>query len=446
MITGTVLKRAFDVFFSFIGLILLSPLLLTIAMVLKLSERGPVFYHQRRIGLRGRPFLIHKFRTMAHDAEKTGPSVTRDGDSRITRLGRILRKTKLDELPQLWNVIKGEMSLVGPRPEVPEYVAQYRPEQRAILNLKPGITDLASIYFRNEEMLLKHADHVEAFYLQHCVPRKVQLNLDYARRANLFTDAWIIVQTLCPYWITLLSAYSLVLSASFYAACQLAYDFHPPPNSGADLPLMVAIVALQLGALVWRKQCKGLLSYFSLPELKQVAVALGFSSLLSLVLGALTGWEWAPASLILIDAIVSLCALGGFRLLLRWWRERSSLEADTLPETPRRVGIIGAGKRGSLLARQLVEKHSGRTVVAFFDDDCQKWYRRVHEIPVVGMPECVVDGWAANLDEVIIALPESASRRVREIRELVENVGLRVYASPPSAPFTINHLPEAFRL
>jgi lipopolysaccharide/colanic/teichoic acid biosynthesis glycosyltransferase len=440
MSTQAILKRAFDVFFSFIGLILISPLLLLLAIVNKLWDRGPIFYHQRRIGLHGRPFLIHKFRTMAPDAEKAGPSVTRDGDSRITPLGRILRKTKLDELPQLWNVLKGEMSLVGPRPEVPEYVAQYRPEQRAILNLKPGITDLASIYFRNEEMLLKHADQVEAFYLQHCVPRKLRLNLDYARSANLFTDAWIIVQTVCPYWITLLLAYSIVLAASFGAAYQLAHDFHPPPNSGADVQMMLAIVALQLGALVWRKQCKGLLSYFSLPELKQVAVALVFSCLLSLVPGALTGWERAPASLILIDAIVSLCALGGFRLLLRWWRENSSVEADTVADPPRRVGIIGAGKRGSLLARQLTERqHPGRTVVAFFDDDCQKWYRRVHEIPVVGMPECVVDGWAANLDEVIIALPESAWRRVREIRELIENVGLRVYASPPSAPSSINH-------
>jgi lipopolysaccharide/colanic/teichoic acid biosynthesis glycosyltransferase len=445
MNTCMIAKRSFDVFFSTIGLILLSPLWLIIAILNKLSDRGPIFYHQVRIGLHGRPFRIHKFRTMAHGAEKDGPSVTKDGDSRITRVGRILRKTKLDELPQLWNVFKGEMSLVGPRPEVPEYVAQYRPEQQAILDLKPGITDIASIYFRNEEMLLKHADDVEAFYLEHCVPRKLRLNLEYARRANVLTDTWIVVQTLCPYWITLLSAYSVILAASFWAARQLAHDFHPPPNSGADVQVVVPVVALQLGALIWRKQCQGLLSYFSLPELKQVAVALASSSLVLLGLGALTAWRWTPGSLILINAIVALCALGGFRLLLRWWRENSSVPKDPVPHAPRRVGIIGAGRRGSCLARQLIKRrHSGRTVVAFFDDDCQKWSRRVHEIPVVGMPECVADGWAAKLDEVIIALPESACWRAREIRQLIENAGLRVYASPSNSS-TADPLREALR-
>ncbi len=433
MSSRVILKRLFDVFFSTIGLILLSPLLLIISVVNKLADGGPIFYHQLRIGLHGRPFLIHKFRTMAPNAEKTGPSITKDGDARVTRFGRLLRKTKLDELPQLWNVFKGEMSLVGPRPEVPKYVAQDRPEQKAILNLKPGITDVASIYFRNEEMLLKHAPDVERFYSDHIIPRKIRLNLDYASKANVFTDTWVIVQTLCPYWIALLSAYSVVLAGSFWAAYQLVHDFHRPADYWGDVQVMVAVVALQLGSLIWRKQCNGLLSYFSLPELKQVAVALSFSCLLLLGLGALTQWEWAPANLILMDAIVSLCALGGFRLLLRRWRENCSVQPDSVPDPPRRVAIVGAGKTGSLLARRLIEKQrSGRTVVAFFDDDCQKWSRRVHEIPVVGMPECLVDGW--NLDEVIIALPEKAWRRAREVQQLIENVGLKVYA-PMSASF-----------
>jgi FlaA1/EpsC-like NDP-sugar epimerase len=195
---------------------------------------------------------------------------------------------------------------------------------------------------------------------------------------------------------------------------------------------MLATVALQLACLIWRKQCYGFLSYFSLPELKQVAMALALACVLLLGLGSMTKQEWAPANLILTDAIISLCALGGFRSLLRQWRENSSMDSDTIPNPPRRVGIIGAGKTGSLLARQLLErKQSGRTVVAFFDDDCQKWSRRVHEIPVVGMPECLVDGWGANLDEVVIALPENAWQRVSEIRKLLQNVGLEIYAPIP---------------
>ncbi len=192
------LKRLYDLVFSSIGLIVLSPLFLVIAAVVKVTDVGPVIFRQRRIGLAGRPFYIWKFRTMVVNAEHAGLSVTCGGDARITPAGRFLRKTKLDELPQLWNVLRGEMSLVGPRPEVPHYVERYTPGQRKVLALKPGITDLATLEFRNEEELLRSAGDVESFYLAYCVPRKIKLNLQYARRANLWRDSQIILQTLFP--------------------------------------------------------------------------------------------------------------------------------------------------------------------------------------------------------------------------------------------------------
>src|SRR5215471_6047307 len=158
-------KRYYDVFFSAVGLIVLSPLLLLIILVMKLTDRGPVFYRQKRVGQDGIPFNIWKFRTMVPDADKHGPSVTGTGDKRITYLGRILRRTKLDELPQLWNVLRGEMSLVGPRPEVPCYVELYTAAQRTILEHKPGITDLASLCFRDEESLLQNTEDTDQFYI-----------------------------------------------------------------------------------------------------------------------------------------------------------------------------------------------------------------------------------------------------------------------------------------
>ena len=399
-------KRAYDVFLSCCGFVVLSPLLVVIAALIKVSDGGAVFYRQFRVGMHGRPFLICKFRTMVPLADSTGPLVTGDRDARVTRIGRILRKTKLDELPQLWNVLKGEMSLVGPRPEVSKYVEQYTPEQRKILDFKPGITDPASFHFRNEEMLLKNADHLEEFYIRHCIPRKVQLNLEYAEKANLLSDTWIILQTICPYWVCLLSVYSFVLSAAFWLSCQLVYDFALPSRLGQDFAgAMVAVVAVQLGALIWRKQCKGLLSYFSLPELRQVAAALGFACLLLLGLWALTNRGWPPRNLILVDSLVSLCALSGFRLLLRLWRERSSAGEAAFDNSPVRVGMIGAGSAGSQLARELAGgNQSGRIVVAFFDDDFQKWNRYLHEIPVLGMPECLLDGWAGKLDEIGVVM------------------------------------------
>src|SRR5687767_10758028 len=140
-------KRLYDLFFSCCGLIVLSPLFALIAATIKIADGGDIFYRQVRVGLNGKPFRIYKFRTMVPAADQVGPAVTKDGDARITWIGRILRKTKLDELPQLWNVVTGEMSLVGPRPEVPRYVDQYTVEQREILRFKPGITDLASLCF-----------------------------------------------------------------------------------------------------------------------------------------------------------------------------------------------------------------------------------------------------------------------------------------------------------
>lgn len=189
-------KRAFDLVFSLCGLLILSPSFLLLAMAVKLSSRGPVFFRQQRVGQNGKLFYINKFRSMVVNAEKLGLSVTSDGDPRITKVGRFLRKTKLDELPQLWNVLVGDMSFVGPRPEVPRYVERYTPQQKRVLALRPGITDLATLEFRNEEELLRTAENTEQFYLDYCVPRKIELNLAYAAKANVWEDTCIILRTL----------------------------------------------------------------------------------------------------------------------------------------------------------------------------------------------------------------------------------------------------------
>ncbi len=192
-------KRLFDLFWSALGLALLSPLLLLVALAVKAEDGGPVFFRQVRIGRGGRPFGIWKFRTMVVDAERQGRSITVGQDPRITRIGRRLRATKLDEIPQLLNVLVGEMSLVGPRPEVPRYVDLYTESQRAILALRPGITDLASIKYRNESELLAEAENPDETYIQVLLPDKIRINLDYAVRANLRTDVLVILATLGLY-------------------------------------------------------------------------------------------------------------------------------------------------------------------------------------------------------------------------------------------------------
>lgn len=197
--TNPFAKRSYDLCFAALGLLILSPLFLLIAVVVKLSDGGPVIFLQKRVGRYGRLFWIWKFRTMVVNAETQGPSVTKAGDQRVTTVGKVLRKTKLDELPQLWNVLHGEMSFVGPRPEVPRYVARYTAEQREVLNLKPGITDLATLEFRHEEELLRKVPDTEKFYAEYCLPRKIELNLAYNRHANLWQDTQIVLRSLFPF-------------------------------------------------------------------------------------------------------------------------------------------------------------------------------------------------------------------------------------------------------
>jgi lipopolysaccharide/colanic/teichoic acid biosynthesis glycosyltransferase len=190
------MKRVFDIIGSAMGLILLSPLLLWAAWRIRREDGGPVFYRGERVGRHGKLFRIFKFRTMVVNAEKIGGSSTADDDPRITHIGRRLRKRKLDELPQLFNVFLGEMSLVGPRPEVKYYTDMFTPEEKAILRVRPGITDWASIWNPDEGSLLAGAEDPDRAYLELIRPTKLQLQMRYALKQSLFTDLKIICLTL----------------------------------------------------------------------------------------------------------------------------------------------------------------------------------------------------------------------------------------------------------
>ncbi|MFQ3549189.1 MAG: sugar transferase [Armatimonadota bacterium] len=192
----TLAKRLFDLFWSILGLIIIFPLLIIVSILIKIDDKGPIFFRQERVGYKGKPFKMWKFRTMVVNAEKKGLQLTIGKDPRITRVGNLLRKSKIDELPQLFNVIAGEMSLVGPRPEVPYYVAMYDDNQRKVLDIMPGITDPSSIEYRDESELLSKSDDSERTYIEEIMPEKIRLNLEYAQKANVFRDFVVIVKTL----------------------------------------------------------------------------------------------------------------------------------------------------------------------------------------------------------------------------------------------------------
>ena len=189
-------KRAMDIVLSACALAVLWPLLLLIALAIWIDDPGPVFYRQVRVGRNGKTFRIFKFRSMVMDADKKGLAITVGRDSRITRVGAVLRKTKLDELAQLLNVLLGQMSFVGPRPEVPKYVELYTPYQRQVLLVRPGITDYASIAYRNENDLLAGAPNPEAMYIEQIMPDKIELNMKYLREISPLADIRLILKTI----------------------------------------------------------------------------------------------------------------------------------------------------------------------------------------------------------------------------------------------------------
>ncbi|MDE2593272.1 MAG: sugar transferase [Burkholderiales bacterium] len=190
-------KRLFDWLMSSLGLLALGPLLLLIALAVKLDSPGPVFFRQERVGRFGKTFRIHKFRTMRHDPAGKGLQITVGADSRITRVGGVLRSTKLDELPQLIDVWVGTMSLVGPRPEVPRYVAHYPTDMKdKVLSVRPGITDIASIEYKDESAVLARASDPEQAYIHEVMPHKLALAASYVDQASVWMDVKLIVRTI----------------------------------------------------------------------------------------------------------------------------------------------------------------------------------------------------------------------------------------------------------
>lgn len=188
-------QRIFDLIVSGALLVALSPVLLAAMIWIRLDTPGPVFFLQDRIGRDGRRFRIFKFRTMVTDAENAGTQITIGDDPRITRSGRWLRRLRIDELPQLLNVIRGEMSIVGPRPEVPRYVELYTPDQRRILAFRPGLTSPATIEFSDESSLLSRQTDPERYYREHLIPAKIATDLDYSLKAGLVSDIFILLTT-----------------------------------------------------------------------------------------------------------------------------------------------------------------------------------------------------------------------------------------------------------
>lgn len=432
-------KRLFDFLAAFWGLLLLSPLFAAIALLIKFDSRGPVFFKQIRVGRNFRPFHLYKFRTMVPDAYQRGGELTVGLDPRVTRVGQVLRQFKLDELPQLYNVLKGDMSLVGPRPEVPFYVEKFKEDYLEVLKVRPGLTDLASLKFIDEQGVLGKAANPEEEYTHRILPEKIRLAKLYIEHGSFLFDLAVIGQTLLQifslrtviltvkdrenqdevaffeystallryiwnyrWFLTTFVDLSMVVLAN-YCAFWLRFDGDIPSDNIIlfiqTLPLLLLIRAIAFKAV---RLNEGLWRYVSLWDLRNILISV-FAG--TMVFYGVIAWGFElsayPRSVFIIDSVLLVGFLCGVRVAVRVFEKRKVLRKN------KRVLIIGAGDAGEKIVREM-QTHSRFSYrpVGFVDDDQAKWGKRIHGIKVLGGREILPSLLHSyHLEEVLVAMP-----------------------------------------
>ena len=460
-------KRLLDVAASLFGLLLLSPLLVLIAIAIKLDSKGPVFYRQERVGRHGLLFRIFKFRTMAVEPAASGAQITVAGDTRITRVGALLRRTKLDELAQLLDVLRGTMSLVGPRPEVPRYVAHYPPAWRErLLSVRPGITDFASVRYRDENDLLARAADPEREYIDVILPMKLRYALRYVDQPTIANDLRVIGLTLntvfvpnlpsprrllpmndSKLWPWLDQAMSalrprnrsiaMLADALTVLACwhitylfRLGFERWQPGRPWYDDYVSFGVVLTYLVLLALTGVPRGLWRFFGFDDFKRIAAACVIAGLVSAVavLGAqLTG---VARAVLLLHPLFCLLALCLSRMAYRMVWEAARSRVSDVEGEPRRAVVLGAGEA----ARRLVgaiHRRDGWTVLALLDDDPAKQGLRVGGVSVQGvLADLVFPHILAGATHVIVAMPGATQEQRDRALELARHSGLQVMNVP----------------
>jgi lipopolysaccharide/colanic/teichoic acid biosynthesis glycosyltransferase len=452
------LKRAFDIFCSVVALAVLSPLLAAIAAAIKvLGGPGPVIYRGSRIGRFGVEFHILKFRSMRAGSD-IGAQLTAGSDSRVTGVGAFLRSTKLDELPQFWNVLRGQMSVVGPRPEAPRYVAHYTEAQRTLLLVRPGVTGAATLEYRNEEAVLAQVadDKREAFYLESLLPKELAVELEYVANWTFRRDLVIIARTL----VAIVTGIGLGRASTTAGAVLPGRRFVPRStmpvialdsvmwvsglvagsilrhgkvagvtgeNLGAGIVIVLALL-IAIGLLVGcyrgrfaigRYQEAGALTVV------QVLVVVAYFTIYVVVSAVPVG-----RGTVLAAAYWAIVPMLGVRYLFRYWRSR---RVQPPAADSRRVLVYGAGLGAHQVIPSLLFNPSSRyRPVGIIEDDPSKRYRSVEGISVVGNRNTLE--WAAaryHVDALLIAVPSASPAMIREITQMGHAAGLDVITLPP---------------
>lgn len=443
--------RLLDLLLCLLALPWLLPLFGLLALLVKLSSPGSVFYRAKRVGQHGQPFAMYKFRTMYEGSDRKGPGVTVNQDPRVTPIGRILRRFKLDELPQLINILKGEMSLVGPRPEDPRYVAYYSEDQRQLLSIRPGLTSPASLYYSQEETLLSGANW-ETTYIECILPQKLAIDLAFAQHYTVQNYLAVLLATVVAVLrmprfveillklrnrhVLLLDLFLLLVTPTVALAFRLDLPVWSIKPDRAlifytVLALLVKEVVFYLFGLYtryWR--------YASISDLGRIISAVGVTTALlfscfTIFYHYLDRVDLAIyRSLPLLDGLLTAVAVGGvrfsFRLLNEWQRKYRALSGN------RRVLIVGAGSAGTMVLDEIkANPELDMAVVAFIDDDRAKIGTHVQGVPVVGSTDEIAAYVAEYfVDRIIVAMPSAARARLRKIVEQCGATGLETYSLP----------------
>jgi len=460
-------KRALDLAAALAGLLLLAPLFALIAVAIKLDSRGPVFFRQERVGRHGRPFRIFKFRTMTVEQPPGGVQVTVAGDRRITRVGALLRRTKLDELAQLIDVLRGTMSLVGPRPEVPRYVAHYPPQWRErLLSVRPGITDFASVRYRDENELLAGASDPEREYIEVILPTKLKYALHYVDRPTFANDLRVLGLTLStvfvpslpmprrPFamndsklWVWLEQAMSalnprnraiaMVVDGLVILACwhvtylfRLGFERWQPGRPWYDDYVSFGVVLAYLLFLAITGVPRGPWRFFGFDDFKRIALASVLAGSTSAVVVLMAHLAGVARAVLLLHPLFCVLALSLLRMGYRMVWEHARARASGVEGEARRAIVLGAGEA----ARQLVgtiHRRDGWTVLALLDDDPAKQGLRIGGVTVQGsIADITLPHLLAGATHVIVAMPGVAAEQRERVILLARQTGLPVLSVP----------------
>jgi lipopolysaccharide/colanic/teichoic acid biosynthesis glycosyltransferase len=460
-------KRLFDLLAAIVGLALLWPVFLAIGLAIKLDSPGPVFFRQWRVGRFGVQFRLFKFRTMTVAAEQTGPQITVGSDIRITRVGAVLRRFKLDELPQLIDVVRGTMSLVGPRPEVPRYVQQYSPERRAhLLSVRPGITDFASLRYRNESELLARAADAEREYVEVIMPEKLRVAGNYIDHASMRSDLrllgltiWTIFAPVEPlhkmdqmmaemgFWQRLDKLLShpfrkRKVAAIVYDAALVLFAWHvtylfrlgferwQPGRPWYDDYVSIAVVLVYLLSIQAFGVRGAMWRYFGFDDFRRMALACLCAGLLSATGVLMAELVGVSRAVLVLHPLFTLLALALSRMAFRVLWEYAHGRAAGDDGARRYVIVVGANLMARRLLAGLHLRH-GWHVLMLLDDDAELHGMRISGVMVSGPIDSLRDpALTLGATHVVLALDDASAQTQERALRLARETGLTVLTVP----------------